>query len=81
MQNKRNRKESSEWLSTWGAVANNQMIVVSGWNGDASHLPVSTNFANVGSNCDFDTFVTDDRTWSVTVVTFCELTNNNSIGL
>jgi len=35
MQNKRNRKENSEWFSTWGTVANNhgerEMIVVSGW--------------------------------------------------
>jgi hypothetical protein len=32
MQNKRNRKESGEWLSTWGTAANNHgkkgMIVV-----------------------------------------------------
>jgi hypothetical protein len=49
MQNSRNRnrKESSEWLSTWGTVANNQMIVVTSQKGSARPLYVNANSADV----------------------------------
>jgi hypothetical protein len=83
MQDKRNRKESDEWLSMRGTVANNHgekgMIVVTSRKRSTSHLYVSANTADVwlwkfwaigDSACGFETFVT----WSVTIDTFCELT-------